>query len=286
MTTTAEQKPIEGEIIENASQPVRTTSVGVHADGKKEITANLPATAPVLQNEFISMMERLASNKDVDLEKLKQLREMYNDEQDREALRLFNIDFARMKPELPRVIKQHNNTQTSSKYAKLEDINDTIEPILGRYGFGTSMTIIKQDETGVHIIVELIHTGGHIKSTPVYMPIDDKGMQGTKNKTLPHAVSSSIMYARRVGECALLNISTGDDRDGNQATDSIPEAVAEIIKEKIKEFEEDYTEKFLKYMKVESVDVILAKDTQKAFNALAAKKKKFDEDKAKKEEKK
>lgn len=246
---------------------------------------NVPVLAPV-QSEFLAMMERLIVNKDVDLDRLKQMREMYNDEQDRQAEKAFYADFVLMKPKLPRVIKLHNNTQTKSMYAKLEDINDSIEPILGQFGFGTSMDVIEQNKDGVKVRVDLIHTAGHIKSTTVYIPIDDAGIAGTKNKTMPHAFSSSIMYARRVGECALLNISTGDDIDGNQlesATDFIAiEKIAELESE-IKKWGGSVA-KVCAYMKVEELKMIKLKDLQKVMILIGDIKKQREEINKKKEQ--
>lgn len=247
------------------------------------IHENKPLAVSQPVNDFIAMMERLATNKDVDINKIQQIREMYNDELDRSAKREFAADFVLMRPHLPVVIRLKKNDQTKSKYAPLEDINKVIDPIIGQYGFATATNIIAQTDKDVTVEAILWHRSGHQESNILKLPIDDRGMAGTVNKTQPHAISSSITYCKRVALCALLNISTGDDKDGNDDTGFILEEVAEIIKDKIKAFEQDYINKFLGYMKVESVDKIPANDAKKAFNALAAKKKKFDEENAKKE---
>jgi hypothetical protein len=236
------------------------------------VAANETAKLPVVEvrNEFIAMIERMVTNKDVDIVKLNALRDIYNDEQDRAAEKAFYADFVRMKPMLPRVIKLHDNEQTKSKYAKLEDINDIIEPILGNFGFGTSMEILDQTDVGVSVRVDLIHTAGFIKSTPVFMPWDDKGMAGAKNKTMPHAYASSIMYARRVGECLLLNISTGNDKDGNSATGGnavIDTEQAATLDTLIRETDAN-RKGFLDYFKVDDVRNIKNSDYQKALKML------------------
>src|SRR4051794_37472566 len=103
--------------------------------------------------------------------------------------------------------------------AKLEDINQKIDPILAEFGFATSHKVVAQTEKQVAVSVELWHRAGHGESTTLSMPIDDCSSGGKVNKTQPHAISSTITYLRRVGECALLNISTGDDTDGNVVKD-------------------------------------------------------------------
>lgn len=168
-----------------------------------------------------TLIERVALDPNFNVDKLKALFELRNSDQDRHAKREYNAAFAAMKPHLPLVIRLHDNTQTKSKYAKIEDINKVIDPILAEYGFATSMKVISQTDTTVTGRVELIHKGGHMEYTDITMPIDDRGIAGTVNKTKPHAISATIMYIRRVGECALLNISTGNDTDGNQPSDYI-----------------------------------------------------------------
>lgn len=261
----------EPQVIDNTSE---AQPVVIHE--AKAVATSQPV------NDFIAMMERLATNKDVDIEKIKQIRDMYNDELDRNAKREFAADFVRMRPHLPVVIRLKKNSQTNSKYAPLEDINKVIDPIIGQYGFATATNIIAQTDKDVTVKAIIWHRSGHQEKNILKLPIDDRGMAGTVNKTQPHAIASSITYCKRVALCALLNISTGDDRDGNEDAGFILEEVAEIMKNKIKEFESDYIGKFLSYMKVDYVDKIEAKDAKKAFNALAAKKKKFDEEAAKK----
>jgi hypothetical protein len=228
------------------------------------------------QESFFQQM--LSCAKDIDLDKLKQLQAMHEHAQDREAERLFDIDFVAMRPELPLVIKLHDNTQTKSKYAKIEDINKLIDPILGKFGFGTSMKVMEQSAAGVTVRVFLRHKAGHKEFTDVYMPLDDKGIKEAVNKTGPHAHSSSISYAIRVGKCLLLNISTGNDKDGNIETDAdapIPNEVAVALDMRINKLSDatEYKPRFLKYMKYAAIPEIKNKDFKKALTAVELKEK-------------
>lgn len=221
----------------------------------------------ILEPQKPLIQQMLESAKDIDVEKLKVLQEMHYRDQDRAAERSYAEDFIRMKAKLPKIVRLKKNTQTNSKYAPLEDINTSIDHILEEFGFGTMHKIIETNAEGVKVNVRLWHKGGHFEEIPVWMPIDDKGMQGTKNKTLPHGIASAVMYARRVGECSLLNISTGDD-DGNYTS---------ITPEKAKEIEERLTKcgadkvKFLEFMSVETVDEIQTSQLSKAENMIKAK---------------
>ena len=111
-------------------------------------------------------------------------------------------------------------------------------------------------------------------ATIIQMPLDNKGIAGTVNKTMPHAVASSVTYARRVGLCALLGISTGDDKDGN-----LPEEPEEYVTTEqaveidlaIKEAGID-REKLLQWAKAEEPRKILAKNYKKVMQVIEQRK--------------
>ena len=88
-----------------------------------------------------------------------------------------------MKPKLPMVIKTHENNQTNSNYAKLEDINQQIDPTLAEFGFGTSSKVTAQTDKDVTMLLEVRHRGGHTETMSLTMPIDDAGAKGNVNKT-------------------------------------------------------------------------------------------------------
>src|SRR5215831_8163543 len=127
------------------------------------------------EDRFLGLVEKIALSPDADVAKLSQLREIRSQWRADEAREAFAADFVLMKPHLPRVIKTHDNTQTNSRYAKLEDINAIIDPILAQFGFGTSTEIVKQTESEITVRAKLWHRGGHIETTELSMPPDDSG---------------------------------------------------------------------------------------------------------------
>lgn len=164
---------------------------------------------------MLNMIAEAAVNPQVDIVKLEKLMELQERYLNREAATAYARDYALMRSELPKVIRNTWNEQTKKNYAELGDINEQIDPILSKYGFGSSTKIVSQTATHITVRAILLHKGGHSDSNDITMPLDDAGMNGTKNKTTVQAIASSTMYARRVATCALLNISTGDDKDGN-----------------------------------------------------------------------
>lgn len=250
------------------------------ADASQQMAdATPPAKAIVLVSDNAKMVMQMvhdaAGNPNIDVTKMQALWAMKKDIDADDARKAFQADYVRMKPHLPKVIRSKKNTQTKSNYAPLEDINEVVDPILEQFNFGTSYEIVKNDAEGVELIVQLIHSQGHVKTTPVWMPIDKAGIQGTVNKTGPHATSSSIMYARRVGKALLLDISTGDDKDGNASGDQAAVITVDQVKLLSQLLVESKTnkEKFLKIYEVETLEALLQKDFQDALNLLQERKK-------------
>lgn len=226
------------------------------------------------EDGFFSVVAQLAANKDVDIEKIKALMDMQEHILNRNAKQAYAADFVRMKPNLPKVLRTKENTQTKSKYSPLEEINTVVDPILEQYGFATSTKILSQTADSVTVRAELWHTSGHMESTDIVIPLDNKGSQGTINKTGPHATASSVMYGRRVAICAILNISTGNDVDGNTDTGFIDTDKAVEIDLLIPKCCKDvkvFKPKFLAYMGVDDIRKIRTSDYKKAMNMLDSK---------------
>lgn len=212
-----------------------------------------PLTAIQGEPSLMNLIANMATDSGADVAKLEKLIELQNSVLDREAKKEFARDFIKMKPRLPRVISLHKNTQTSSMYAKLEDINRIIDPILAEFNFATQHKIVAQTEKLVTVRVELWHVSGHIESTDLSMPLDDAGLAGKTNKTAVHAIASTIMYLRRVGECALLNISTGQDTDGNTTKGPITMEAAALFDTRLRSVSDKALPNFLKWAGFESI---------------------------------
>jgi hypothetical protein len=228
---------------------------------KQEIVAAQTEQLPVQSEQatLMNLIAKMASDPQADVPKLERLIELRNAEMARQAKAAYDADFVIMKPFLPLVIRTHDNSQTKSKYAKIEDVNQAVDPILSRYGFATTSKVLSQTADSVTMRLEVRHREGHAESMELTMPIDDKGAQGTVNKTKIHAISSTITYIKRVGFCALLNISTGDDKDGNHETSFISMEQAAELDARLRAISDKALPNFLKWAKVEKLLDIPAK---------------------------
>lgn len=168
---------------------------------------SLPAVSSETQ-AIMMMIERVVLNPEADMDKLDKMLDMQERILNRNAKQSFTADLAAMQAELPLVSKAgegHNR----ARYAKLEDINEAIRPTLQKYGFAVTFRV-KQSDKSATVTAILSHKLGHSEETDLVLPLDTSG-----SKNAVQAVGSTVSYGKRYALCALLNISTGDDTDGN-----------------------------------------------------------------------
>lgn len=223
---------------------------------------------------IVGMMERLAANPDIPVDKLRELLEMQKEILDREADQLFSEAMMAVQAELPTVVKDKLNEQTRSMYAKYDTICRAIKPVYTKHGFSISFseeTSPKPDHIRVIGIVR--HRGGHKEVRHVDVAIDIAGIKGNANKTMTHAEASSDLYGRRRLTCMVFDVAVGDDDDGNAAGGSVETITAEQVahlEKLIKEAKADRAQ-FLKTLEIEHLVDLPAKSFRMACVALKAK---------------
>lgn len=168
-----------------------------------------PSTAE--STAIIQVIERAALNPDVDIDKMERLLQMQERVMDRQAMMAYSAAMAAMQTELPSI--EERGQTNNGCYATLEDIVDTVRPIMQKYGFAVSFRIQTQ-ERGIQITGVLMHKDGHREETSMLLPADMSG-----NKNAVQAFGSSTSYGKRYVLSALLNITTrGQDDNGNAST--------------------------------------------------------------------
>lgn len=227
---------------------------------------------------FMSTIERLATNPDVDVNKIKQIVDMQEHILDREAQQAFNAAMVRAQRDMPIVPKDRKNEQTRSRYSSYEMILKYTKPIYTQAGFSISMyegETVK--ENNIRVCADVMHENGHTKQYWTDVPIDDKGIKGSVNKTQTHAKGSSLSYGKSYLMKMIFNIPTGHDDDGNVAGGSETISIDQQteITDLITEVYKGKGEKFLKWLGVESVETIPVSMYKKAINALKATKEKM-----------
>jgi len=212
------------------------------------------------EQTMLSVIERIATDPNADVDKLDRLLDMQERVLAREARVAFNAAFSEMQHEIPTVIERGKTN--NGKYATLEDINEEIRPILQKWGFGILFRI-KQTDSDIAVTGVLSHKTGHCEETTISLPRDTSG---SKNNV--QAVGSSTSYGKRYVLCALLNISTrGEDDDGRSSTAAkmVTTTMAETLRDILMECNSTTREWFMtQYGSVNSVprdkyDALLAK---------------------------
>lgn len=127
--------------------------------------------------------------------------------------------------ELPRVVKDRENTHTRSSYATLEAVNIAVMPVFTQHGFAISFN---EEESPVSDAIKLTatvrHSGGHSEQFSAVVPLDGSGIKGNTNKTATQSKGSTLTYARRYLMLMIGNIAVCDeDTDGNASDATLNE---------------------------------------------------------------
>ncbi|WP_340638776.1 ERF family protein, partial [Vreelandella lionensis] len=181
-----------------------------HSPNSAALEAHLTADSTAI----IQVIERAALNPDVDIDKMERLLQMQERVMDRQAMMAYSAAMAAMQTELPSI--EERGQTNNSCYATLEDIVDSVRPILQKHGFAVSFRIQTQ-ERGIQVTGVLMHKDGHREETSMLLPADMSG-----NKNAVQAFGTSTSYGKHYVMCALLNITTrGQDDNGQTSTRTV-----------------------------------------------------------------
>ena len=241
-------------------------------------TRSYRADAPM-----ISMIERIAMDPNIPLDRLEKMLDMKErmedrarEDEERQAKKAYFAAMSKCQSELPVVIKNRGNDHTKSRYADLAAIEEQAMPTIHKHGFAVSFQPDGYNNKGeLRIVWEISHEEGHSRNGVGEIPVDGAGAQGKVNKTGTQAFGSTATYGRRYLLCMLFNISTGDDTDGNKQAPINQERInteqLSNLRQLIEETDTDI-EQFCKLGKVDALPDIWAVDYDKAISLLEQKK--------------
>jgi hypothetical protein len=207
----------------------------------------------------------------LDVEKMSKLLDMQERILEQERRQQFAEALAQLQARIPQIDKhgaiQDNSGKVRNKYAKYEDIDIVLRPMIADAGF--SVTFNEEDATaaGRRYSCTLLHRGGHSVTKYLTLPLDSSG-----SKNSIQGAGSTFSYARRYLLTAHLNlVQRGEDIDGNDPTlVSLDQSTA--IRDLIKETGSN-EKTFLELIAgVDSIEAIQARDYKRVTNALEVKK--------------
>lgn len=167
---------------------------------------------------LLSAIVQLAKDPAFDVGKLDALMKMQERLEDRQAEREFAAALRAAQAELPQIEKhgllelvgQGGQSKGSYKFARWEDMDKVLRPIMERHGFTLRFDMAMREGGGAVITGTLLHIAGHSASASIPLALDS----GPGRNNL-QAMGSTMSYGRRYVAEMLFNIvRKGDDDDG------------------------------------------------------------------------
>lgn len=180
-----------------------------------------PAATVSESQQMMNMIERVALDPNVDVEKLKAVLDMKEHIFDKNAEIAFNQAMSQVQSEAKAVFKSSHNDQTRSSYATMEQISRMLTPLYTKHGFALSYgSGVAATDGWFRITCLVSHNAGFSRDYWVDLPLDMSGIKGTTNKTAVHAAGSTMKYGQRYLATLIFNLTFTDahDDDGNAAS--------------------------------------------------------------------
>lgn len=136
-----------------------------------------------------------------------------------ESLANLGKGLAEFNGEVQKIAHDGKNPQFRSKYVTLDALIDATKPILQKHGLSVIQIPLSGEDAQIGVKSLLLHESGEfIESEPLFMTPQRmvKGGEYVAAKDA-QAAGSTISYLRRYSYQAILNLSTGEDDDGESA---------------------------------------------------------------------
>jgi len=210
-----------------------------------------------------------ALEKGADLDKLEKLMIIKREHEKDEARKAYHKAMAEFKANPPKIDKDKKVGYSTSKgnvgysHASLANVVEKITTELSKHGLSASWRT--QQNGKVIVTCKITHILGHSEETPLSADAD---MSGSKNSI--QAIGSTITYLERYSLLAILGLATKDqDDDAQAATVYITEEQVHSIRDKLIAYGKEKQEGvLLKYLKVDKLELLPAKDFKKAMIAI------------------
>ena len=224
----------------------------------------------VIERQNPASMIEVALTQGADLEKLEKLLELQERWEQNEARKAYTEAMAAFKANPPKIEKNKHVEFGNTKYnhASLDNVTEKINSSLSTHGLHASWSTA-QNGGVISVTCKITHTLGHCEETTLSASADASG-----GKNAIQAIGSTVTYLERYTLLAITGLATEDqDNDGAGVVQYITDKQLSQISDYIDNYKVD-EKAFLKYMGVDSLKEITAKDFNKAISALKSKAKK------------
>jgi len=222
---------------------------------------------------LLAVISRAASDPAVDIDKLERLMAMHERMQELAAKAAFNDAMSAAQGEMEPISKNASNPQTRSRYASYDALDAEARPIYTKHGFSISYDTGESTKPEHVLVLAYVSKGAYSKTYRIEMPADGKGAKGGDVMTKTHAAMAAVSYGKRGLLKAIFNLAEGEgDKDGNGPEPCLSEQQVADLKALMTEVNADRTA-FLRYLKVDCLEDIYARNYTAVVKLLEAKRK-------------
>lgn len=195
-----------------------------------------------------------------------------------ESIVNLSVSLVTFNGEVSSISKDAKNPQFRSEYVTLDKLIEITRPILQKNGLSVMQFPLTKDGGEIGVQTMLLHESGeYIEGDPLFMT-PYKMIKGGNYEVAHDAQSagSLISYLRRYSYQAILNLNTGEDDDGNDATNAggnepIGKTEVKVIEDLIKELNIDRLQ-FMTWAKVQDIKQIPKRNLSVVMTMLQKKK--------------
>jgi hypothetical protein len=218
----------------------------------------------------IGVLERLARDPAVPMDRIERLMQVRKDIQNEAAEEAFNEAMSAVQSKMHAVAADANNSQTKSEYASYHALDKAIRPIYSAEGLALSFDTEDSPKPEHVRVVCYVTKGRYTRKYKADMPADGKGAKGGDVMTKTHAAGSAFTYGQRYLLKMIFNVAIGEDDDGNAADAGKPRITqeqADNLRDMLEASGKNRVQ-FLKWAKVDRIEDIAADLYQACADAI------------------
>lgn len=224
--------------------------------------------ATVQSGNLLAVISQAVADPRMDTDKMRALLDMHKEIMIENRRVAFVAALALLQAELPQIRKDGRIVVKGverSRFARLEDLDAAIRPLLAQHGFSFSFNEESADGNNRRYSATLAHKDGHAEVKYITLPLDVSDYRSGCQ-----SAGSTNAYARRYLIKNHLNVVEIDEDTDGHNLQPISADQAKDLETLIIDAKADRA-RFLAYMGVNKIDEILSKDYGKACTALESK---------------
>lgn len=225
-------------------------------------------------NGLIDLIEKVVTNPEVSVEKIKALMDMQLLLEDRQAEKAFDAAMIEAQDDVQALAWDKVNREKDSRNVSYPKIDKMLRPVRKKHGFTMSWDTEPGPTVDIAILCcDVSHKGGHRRRYRTPMPIDGQGPKGGGVMTKPQAVNSGTSYGMRNLAKMIWNIPMlvdKEDTDGNAPYEKITKQQAADLRAFAEETNSDI-KKFCEYYEIDKIEDLPASSYKSAVTAFERK---------------